>query len=147
NGTVRRGPVHYPGYTFQPAETRQLAETYVGPDYFKATGIRFLAGRSFNERDGTSSVRVAVVNQKLVRRYFAGRDPSGQRFGYGDAPDEIEIGGVVADAKYNGFRQESIPMAYFPWRQVMPARLYGVIVRTQGDPAALGVALRKAVAS
>ncbi len=38
-------------------------------------------------------------------------------------------------------------MAYFPWRQVMPARLYAVIVRTQGDPAAFAVPLRKAVAS
>jgi len=54
---------------------------------------------------------------------------------------------VVSDAKYNDLRQEFIPMAYYPWRQVQPARLNAVVVRTAGDPAALAAALRRAVAS
>jgi len=147
SGMTRSGPVHYPGYTFKPGESQQLAETYVGPDYFKAAGIQLRMGRSVSERDGSPSAQVAVVNEDLVRRYFAGRNPIGQRYGIGDSPDQIEIIGVVADAKYNDLRQESIPMAYYPWRQVMPARLNGVIARTQGEPAAIAAALRRAVAS
>jgi predicted permease len=142
---MSRGPVHYPGYTFQPQESRQLALTYVGPDYFKAVGIPLRAGRSFTERDGIASGQVAIVNEELARRYFAGKNPIGQRFGFGDSPDEIEIVGVVADAKYSDLRQEFIPMAYYSWRQVMSARLNTVIVRTVGDPAALAAALRGAV--
>jgi len=38
-------------------------------------------------------------------------------------------------------------MAYYPWLQVMPARLNAAIVRTQGDPATLAAALRQAVTS
>jgi len=53
---------------------------------------------------------------------------------------------VVADAKYNELRQETTPMAYYPWRQVIPVRLNSVIVRTQGDPASLTPALRRAIA-
>jgi predicted permease len=147
NGMTRSGPVHYPGYTFQPGASRQLAETYIGPDYFKAAGIPLRLGRSFTERDGSPSAQVAIVNEELVRRYFAGTNPIGQRFGIGDSPDQIEIVGVVADAKYNHLRQEFIPMAYYPWRQVMPARLNAAIVRTVGDPAALAAALRRAVTS
>jgi predicted lysophospholipase L1 biosynthesis ABC-type transport system permease subunit len=92
-------------------------------------------------------VQVAVVNEELVRRYFAGRNPIGQRYGFGDSPDQIEIVGVVSDAKYNDLRQEFIPMAYYPWRQVMPARLNAAVVRTAGDPAALAASLRRAVTS
>jgi predicted permease len=146
-GMGRSGPVHFPGYTFQPGESRQLAETFTGPHYFRAAGIPLRMGRIFTGTDGSSSVQVAVVNEELVRRYFAGRNPIGQRYGFGDSPDQIEIVGVVADAKYNDLRQESTPMAYYPWRQAMPARLNAAIVRTQGDPTALAEALRRAVTS
>ena len=146
NGVTRTGPVLYPGYTFKPGESRQLAETYIGPDYFKAAGIPLRMGRPFSERDGKSSAQVAIVNEELVRRHFAGRNPIGQRYGFDSSPEQIEIVGVVADAKYNDLRQESIPMAYYPWPQVMPARLNAVIVRSAGDPAAVAAAVRTAVA-
>jgi predicted permease len=145
SGMTRSGPVHVPGYTFQPGESRQLSETYIGPDYFKAAGIPLRTGRFFTERDGSPSAPVAIVNDELVRRYFVGRQPIGQRYGLGDSPDQIEIVGVVADAKYNDLRQESIPMAYYPWRQVMPARLNAAIIRTEGDPGALAGELRRTV--
>ena len=144
-GITRSGPVHYPGYRFKPGESRQLAETYIGPDYFKATGIPLRAGRFFTDRDESRAAQVAIVNEELVRLYFAGRNPIGQRYGLGDDPDNIEIVGVVADAKYNDLRQESIAMAYYPWKQVMPARLNSVIVRTQGDPAAVAPVMRQAI--
>ena len=145
-GMTRSGPVHFPGYAFPPGESRQLAETYIGPDYFKAAGIPLRMGRTFTERD-VGPAQVAIVNEELARRYFAGRNPIGQLYGFGDSPEQIEIVGVVADAKYNDLRQESIPMAYYPWRQVMPARLNAAIVRTVGEPAALAGELRRAVTS
>ena len=147
SGMTSSGPVQYPGYTYRPDEGRNLAETYIGPDYFQASGIPLRLGRTFTERDGKSSAQVAIVNEELVRRYFDGGNAIGQRYTIGDSPEQIEIIGVVADAKYNDLRQEIIPMAYYPWRQVMPARLSAIIVRTQGDPAKLTAALRAAVTS
>jgi predicted permease len=146
-GVTASGPVHFPGYTFRPGEGRQLPETYIGPDYFRAAGIPLRMGRFFTPRDGSPAAQVAIVNEEFVRRYFTGRNPIGQHFGFGDSPDQIEIVGVVADAKYNDLRQESIPMAYYPWQQVMPARLNAAIIRTQGDPAALAAALHRATSS
>ena len=144
---TRSGPVHYPGYTFQPGESRQLPEISIGPGYFRAAGIPLRMGRFFTDRDESQAAQVAIVNEELVRRYFAGRNPIGQRFGLGSDPDNIEIVGVVADGKYNSLRQESTPMAYYPWKQTMPGRLNAVIVRTERDPASAAPALRQALAA
>jgi predicted permease len=145
SGMTRSGPVHFPDYTFKPGEGKNLPETYIDRDYFKAAGIPLRMGRFFTGREGSPTAHIAIVNEEVVRRYFAGRNPIGQRFGFGDTPTAIEIVGVVADAKYNDLRQESTPMAYYPWQQVMPARLNSVIVRTRGNPASLMPALRQAV--
>jgi predicted permease len=143
---TRSGPVHFPGYQPKPGESRQLPETYVGTDYFKATGIPLRKGRLFAGGEGSPSAQVAIVNEEIARRYFAEQDPIGQRFGFGNAPGSIEIVGVVADAKYHDLRQAPTPMAYYPWRQVMPARLNDLIVRTQGDPRGLMFAIRRVLA-
>ena len=84
----------------------------VDTGYFKAAGSPLRMGRELTDRDGNPSGHVAIVNEELVRRHFAGKNPIGLRYGFGTSPDEIEIIGVVADAKYNDLRQESIPMAY-----------------------------------
>ncbi len=146
-GRTSSGPVHFPGYTFQTNESRDLPETYVGAEYFGASGIPLRLGRFFTSKDDTGAPQVAIVNETLVQRYFNGQNPIGKRFGIGDTPAGTEIVGVVADAKYNNLRQEPIPMAYYPWQQMGPQRLNSVIVRTQGNPALLARALRESVAS
>ena len=50
----------------------------------------------------------------MARKYFKGRDPIGQRFGY-DKPD-IEIVGVVRDARVNTVREAAVPMVFYPLR-------------------------------
>jgi predicted permease len=140
------GPVHFPGYLFQEGESRSLLETYVGADYFTAAGIPLRLGRTFTAQDADRKSQVAIVNDTLVRQYFAGRNPIGLRFGLGDDPDDIEIVGVVADAKYFSLRQDPLPMAYYPWQQVMPARMSALIVRTGGDAKSAEASLRKVVA-
>ncbi|HXB74741.1 MAG TPA: ABC transporter permease [Candidatus Acidoferrales bacterium] len=145
DGRTSSGPVHFQGYRFQEDESRNLLETYVGPDYFTAAGIPLRMGRIFTARDGEGRPRLAIVNETLMRQYFAGRNPVGLRFGFGDGPNNIEIVGVVADAKYFNLRQDPVPMAYYPWQQAMPARMDTLIVRIQGDTPAAAVSLRNAI--
>jgi len=145
DGATSSGPVHFPGYQFQADESRNLLETYTGPEYFTAAGIPLRAGRLFTARDGESGVQVAIINETLMRQYFGGRNPVGLRFGIGDSPDNIEIVGVVADAKYFNLRQTPLPMAYYPYRQVMPARMNSLIVRAQGDAITVAASLRNAI--
>ena len=81
----------------EPAGRADLASRRIASDrkYFSTLGMTIAAGRDFEARDIGTNVRFAVVNEAMVRKYFKGRDPIGQRFGY-DKPDEIEIIGVVA---------------------------------------------------
>src|SRR5690606_25943780 len=51
----------------------------VSPGYFDALGIRALRGRVLEPGDVDGTQPVAVVNEQMVRQYFAGRDPIGAR--------------------------------------------------------------------
>jgi predicted permease len=147
-GQTASGPLSVPGYTFRAGEKRSLPETYISTDYFTASGIPLRLGRFFTPREEEGKLNVAVVNETMAKRYYPGRNPVGLYYEMGTAPARrVEIVGVVADAKYNDLRQETPPMAYYPWRQVGTPRLYGVMVRTHGDAAAIAPALRQAIVS
>jgi predicted permease len=130
------------GYQAQVGEQVVLQENRIGPRYFSTVGMRLLEGRDFDERDSRASRRVAVVNESMVRRYFAGRPAVGQLFGY-DKPT-IEIVGIVRDARVNASREAPVPMAFYPLEQ---DRVYAetLDVRVDGDPAAAAEAIRRAV--
>ena len=86
---------------------RERALNRVSPGYFRTIGTKVLWGRTFDERHGPASRRVAVVSEKFVRRFLAREDPIGRRFGIGGPADagDLEIVGVVADAKYESPRE------------------------------------------
>src|SRR5205085_4181120 len=96
-------------------------DTYVHQvrENFLATmEIPLLAGRNLTAQDDAHAPRVAVVNQTFVRRFFAGENPIGKRFGFDpDKPGEIEIVGIAKDAKYATQRDEVPPTAYLSWLQ------------------------------
>ena len=117
------------------------------PNYFQTMGIQLLLGRAFTAQDGRDSPRVAIVNETFVKRYFPNADPIGKRFTFGDAgPDTqwIAIVGVVRDSKRQGVDQPIRIESFMPLAQ-MPARSMEVVLRTTGDPLALGNAARGAV--
>ena len=66
-------------------------------------------GRDVSEADGSATaVRVAVVNETLVRRIFAGQDPLGRQLTIGrdKTSQNLQIVGVVSDAKYQRLQEE-----------------------------------------
>lgn len=105
------------GYQPAPDETPTVQVEIVTPDHFRALGVSMRRGRAFSEQDRTDSRPVAIINDALARRYFAGRDPVGQRFGRGPREPQVEIVGVVRDAHYNGRRDEPPALAYRPAAQ------------------------------
>jgi len=125
------------GYQPAPNEEIRIQENYVGPGYFSTVGMRLLNGRDFEPAD--SGNRFAVVNQALVRRYFANRSPLGQRLG---DHLESEIVGIVADARVNTVREEAVPMAYYPLRGNV-AFAESLEVRAAGDPNTVATGVRK----
>ena len=76
--------------TFAAAGTRITATEFlnssinnVTPGYFETMGMRVLAGRDFNWFDrNRTTPRKVIVNQTFARRFFPGRNPIGERFGF-----------------------------------------------------------------
>ena len=124
-----------------------VAMNIVGPGFFETVQIPLLAGREFGWQDQGKSPPVAVVNRAFARRFFAGENPVGKRFGAAGpgSSSQIEIVGVIGDAKYGGLREQPQPMFYLPLFQNLQERPYQLHVRTAGDPAAAIAAIRREV--
>jgi putative ABC transport system permease protein len=131
------------------ADPIPLAFDLVGPDYFQVVGIP-LRGREFSLADKAGAPPVAIVNQAMARKHFAGRDPLGQRFVMVGPPDTTyEIVGVAGDARDHELRGEVAPRFYVPFlAQSGVFGQFNVEVRTRppAAPAAIVEPLRRAVA-
>jgi predicted permease len=93
----------------------------VSPDYFKTIGTPLLHGRVIGEQDTASSQRIAVVDEKFVRKFFPKEYPIGQHFGF-DRPGheaDFEIVGVVKDTQYRDpvWEDDQNPMFFVPYFQ------------------------------
>ncbi len=131
------------GYESQPGERVVVQENRVGPHYFATVGMQLVEGRDFEARDVRDPATVAIVNEAAVRKYFKNRSAIGQRIGEDQA--DIEIIGVVRDARVNSVREAVVPMAYYP---LEPDEYASTLdVRTVSDPRGIADALRKVVAT
>jgi predicted permease len=130
------------GYQRRPGEQVSLQGNWVGPKYFTTVGMPLLAGRELDARDTERAPKVAVINEAMVRRYFANRNPLGEHFGY--ARPNVEIVGVVRDARVTSIRDAAVPMAYFAMQQ-WTNYSDNIDVRAAGDPRWISGEVRKAV--
>lgn len=109
-------------------------------------GGPLLLGRGFTEQDNNQAApKVAVINQTAVRQFFDGEYPIGRRFGGSpETSGQIEIVGMLADAKYNSLREAAPPTMYQPfWQRRTGQAVFAV--RTAGDPAAAVAGIRQVV--
>jgi predicted permease len=87
----------------------------VSPGYFRTLRTRLLAGRDFDDNDGKTAPRVAIVNEAAVRRYFGGQPVLGKTFRMGEQgglSDPITVVGVVENATYRSIRASNEPTFY-----------------------------------
>ena len=147
NGGARGSGIRVPGYTPKPGERMSVQVLPAAADFLKTMRIPLLLGRDLDERDTATSPKVAIVNETVVQRYFAGRNPIGQRIGWRDEKSDMEIVGVVADARYQSLRGETPAIVYHPFQQANGIRWLDFEVRTGGDPKALVASVRQVVAS
>jgi len=85
--------------------------------YFRAMGISLLVGRDFNSADRRDSVPVAIINQALSRKYFAGQNPIGKHFDWGGR-GLFTIVGLAADVHISSLDSDPPPMIYFDMFQI-----------------------------
>jgi predicted permease len=124
------------GHPLLQGENNNSPVNYVSPGYFEALGIPIYAGRDFRGTDAAGTPRVAIVNEKFARYYFGQSNPVGRHIGSGTDPGtktDIEIVGVVRDAKYMTMKQPIPREVYFAYLQRSASSMTGY-VRTARPP-------------
>ncbi|HEX9690633.1 MAG TPA: ABC transporter permease [Gemmatimonadales bacterium] len=107
----------------------------IGPKYFGTLSIPLLAGREFTEADRLGAQQVAIVNQTFAAKFgLNGPEAVGKWMTRGHGDVEIQIVGLVRDAKYSEVKQEVPPLFFTPYRQSEEIGFINFYVRTTLDP-------------
>ncbi len=145
-----------------PADERNGASwDRISPHYFETIGTRLLRGRVIGEQDTPTSRRIAVVSQTFARKFYPKGDAIGKHFGIGDASHagDVEIVGVVEDAKYEDAREPAYSMFFLPFLQTVAYKdadmntgmvrsnyIGDIELRVAGKPGNLEAAVRRTLA-
>ena len=129
--TIHSDGVMPEGYVPHPHENIEVDRGVVGPGYLKTLRTPLLAGRDFTEQDNAKSMRVAIVNQALVDRYWPGQNAIGKRILQGKQWSTVV--GVAANAKYRRLAYDSAPLILEPLMQRYESSVI-LHVRVNGDP-------------
>jgi len=148
--TFNQGFWTTPAYTREDnipeGQSRTLRNNIVGSDFFAAMGIPLVEGRSFGPQDTKSSQKVAVVSESMAQKFFPTGSPVGKRFGIQgrESAEQIEVIGVVKDAKYGNLKEQFRPMAFYPYSQGGDT-LPNLVVRFSGPPSAVVPQVRETI--
>jgi predicted permease len=127
-------------------EPPEVGYRSASPGYFAALHIPVLGGRGLADADTADSLKVVVVNRALAERFFPSGDAVGSRVRLGPNPKAPwrTIVGIVGNIRHDGLEAEALPEAFLPSTQDVNGDM-ALAVRGDGDPAALGTAVRDAV--
>jgi len=160
------------GYTPAPKENMVSTLNRVSGQYFETAGISIVSGRGITPGDTANSLKVAVVNQTIAKKYFPKGDAIGRlvTIGIDSVKGPWQIVGIARDTKSGSPRgTDPVRMTYIPLAQIdtflpvdavgasgaekAPARKENedcyartILIRTTGDPAKTVASLRAAVA-
>ena len=130
----------------------------ISPGYFEVFKIPVRRGRTFNERDRSTSTPVVIINEAMATQYWPKADPLNDRLVIGkgvmrefEGEGERQIVGIVANIKSNGLDSDPQPQMFIPQAQVPDAAnalnvsLTPVswIVRTQVPPQSLSSVIQE----
>jgi predicted permease len=124
----------------------------IGPAYFSTLGIPLLGGREFTRADAFGGPKVAIVNEAFAKKFNLGPNAVGKHMsndrGAGTAPVlNMEIVGLVKNAKYNSVKNEIPPQFFVPYRQDDRLGFINAYVRTAGEPTPFMTSIPKAIAA
>lgn len=111
-------------------------------NYFETIDIPLRLGRDFTSQDNLSAPRVSIINETFARRFFPKMNPLGKHLEV-PANIQIEIVGVVGDARFATLRDDPPPTVYMPHLQRPTSRYFAI--RTHADAAGLVPAIRDAM--
>jgi putative ABC transport system permease protein len=143
------------GHPLAPGEQAQtVTQVMIGPRYFESVGLRIVRGRTFDDLDGTSGHETAVINQRFATMHFGTEDPIGRRIKLTNdgpvapgtpVPTWVTIVGISPTIRQRNMQEpQPDPVVYVPLRAQAPGFAM-LLVRAQGDPAALTSLMREEV--
>lgn len=122
--------------------------TGVSGHWYETLGVGLLAGRTFTDLEISGRSGVAIINERMAKRFWPNTAALGQRFRMlHDSTTSFEVVGVAPDVRMNGLSDtgELEPFAIVPY-QYNAARNNGLMIRIRdGNPAAIIPAVRKAI--
>jgi len=152
NASLSNRPLFTAGFSLpievSGVKTKETRLLFVGPEFFTTMQVPLLLGRGFDERDHLGSPEVAVVSELFAKINFGSENPVGRRVTMKDPdPRDMEIIGVVKDARYGGVKRDVPPVVYMPYDQgalkFVDQMTY--VVRTSGDPMGFANTIREIV--
>ncbi len=132
-------------------EERSVELKTATSSYFRAMGIRMLAGRDFLAQDSSTAQPGVIINQQMAELCWPSEDPLGKRFRFRDT-SWLTVVGIVANTRQFGLEIQPRSEAYFPY--ISPP-LFGLssftqvkylVVRTEVPPLSLVAPIRREVA-
>ena len=109
------------GFEWSPGVDANARFNIVGPGYFSTMGMPLLAGREFTPSDADGAPLVAIVNETFARKFgLDGAQAVGKWMstdGHGETELDVQIVGVVQDAKYSSVKGDIPPLFFTPYRQ------------------------------
>jgi putative ABC transport system permease protein len=123
----------------------------VTPSYFGTMHIPLRRGRLLDEHDVVGAPQAVLISESFAKRKFPNQDPLGQRvrigpdIGHADRPWGTIVG-VVGDVRQASLALSDSDAFYTSstqWSWV--DNVQSLVVRTQGDAAALAPAIRQAI--
>ena len=91
-----------------------LQYTFAAGDYFKAMGIRQLAGRPFDSNDHFTAAANVVISRSAADLLWPGESALGRRLRPERLAATFTVVGVVDDVMQYDFREAALPLVYFP---------------------------------
>src|SRR6185437_5166786 len=131
-----------------PAKFRQANVHVVIPGYFATMRTRLIAGRDFSQADDDTAARNIIIDDKLAARAFPGQNAVGQRLLARIVTNEAlwyTVIGVVAHERDETLTSDGREELFLGDAEAGSGNVARWAVRTTGDPAALGPAVRAAV--
>ena len=135
------------GFEAGPDTNASASYSEIGPDFFKTLGIPLVAGREFTRADALATPKVAIVNQAFARKFNLGDHAVGAHMSADrDVTTlDIEIVGLVLDAKYSEVKDAVPPQFFTPYRQDKALGFSSFYAKASGDATALLGAVQTAV--
>ena len=146
SGELEAGAFAIQGRTFAQGEPGPHAERrWVTPGYLNTFGIVLSEGRFFTDLDRMGTESVAVIDERLARRYWPNEDPLDKRIEPTSGEGVLRIVGVVKHVMQSDLASDADEGVLYESILQHPMPFGSIAVKGSGDVNALAGVIRDAV--